>query len=205
MGGPGPNSERRTARVRGRQPASLNTTPRPTVYLWTRTTTPCYDRPGFPRRGAYRMRLVARALVLFAALALALPPRWCCVAARVVGCPEFGFVRSATTATATSPCGSVCHGHCPFRARHAARPPSAPCPRPCPSPSNPCYWLCVDRVATQPRPGPEAPGLDLAMPTPLPSVAVLCPRSQLALATGRPEAPAPDPPPLHVLHCSWLC
>jgi hypothetical protein len=147
------------------------------------------------------MRFVARALLLVSAVVLALPPAWCCLFARTVGCPEFKAATAAAKSTAP-----VCHGHCPFRCGQAAC--SRSCPpapsRPCPTPSRPCYWVCVDRVAPPSPDGPEAPGLDLALPALLPPVLVPCP-SSLALGTGRPEAPAPGPPPLNVLYCTWLC
>lgn len=124
-------------------------------------------------------RFVSYPLALLCGLILALPPGWCAA-----------FCRAATPPEQAGHCSSCCPAE-----RHEPTP--APCRQ-----APPLKCCCADIDRTTP-PSPEKLPLDLSFAVPLTSLDLEGRSAAGALLeqTG-PRAAAP---PLHLLHCVWLC
>ena len=145
------------------------------------------------------MQPFAQALLSLAALVLTLPPDYCCLFSRAVGCCSECKASVKSGKSCTRACSAGCRSKCGNSACGGSA-----SGKPCSTPCRPCCWVCIDRVSTQSPDGPKAPGLDLALPVLLPKGAFPEPRFQV-FGNWRPDPPDPDPPPINVLHCTWLC
>jgi hypothetical protein len=132
-----------------------------------------------------------RILVLASALPLTLPSGWCCMLAL-----SLGAGRNAPPA-GQRPTPARCAGCCCTVPTTAA--PGEPAPRPVPPRPGSCP--CVERDATAPADF-KAPAFDLCVTAPL--AFAPAPAAPDVAAAVQP-CPPPQLPPLHVLHCVWLC
>jgi hypothetical protein len=116
-------------------------------------------------------------LMLASSLLLVLPRGWCCIFA-------------ALGAKVTPAKGCCCHPEGP------ADPAVPPQPRPVK------YCPCAERNTVAPE-HPELPSADVLLCV---GMTDLPPPRPLVLALDRPRSSwLAHPPPLHLLHCAWLC
>lgn len=146
---------------------------------------------------------LGRVLALACGVLLALPPGWCCKATAGECC---GHPLPSTPATAPAGCCATkaCSGHtCADDCcrKEPAQDRSAPVPKP-QQPDRPCDTACCDRPPTD-APKVERPVIDLG-PVGVQDAftAPADPGAVVALVSAPPRSAFP---PLHVLHCVWLC
>ena len=122
-----------------------------------------------------------RSLVLGCGLLLALPAGWCCLFA-CQGAPQ----------DQPAACTCCCGGEpgCP------------PARQPRPAPAEPGKCPCADRDSTAPA-GPKIIGGGLSLPAP-PAPAHVVPCRVATAGVADVDHP-PLGPPVHLLHCVWLC
>lgn len=127
-------------------------------------------------------RFTLQALVAFMTVLLALPQGWCCLVPRML--PK------AKDAEAACCC---CH------VQSEAPKPQEPKPA---EPSDPFVCCCEPREATQ----DQGVSLDLAfLPIAFVPAIDLIPPVHPILTASRDRSSDSADPPLHVLHCVWLC
>lgn len=127
---------------------------------------------------------VSRSLALLTGLVLALPPCWCCTLTAERGTTPARQEQSAT------------HSCCSPKQPPAPEPSPAPC-----APQGPVKKCCERQTATQADSKwrlPDLPAFAAALL--LPDLAPALPAVVLPVVGFDP-----DLPPVHVLHCVWLC
>ena len=143
------------------------------------------------------LRGTGRVLTLVCGVLLALPPGWCCAAIAGQCCGP-----TLPSAPATSKCctgktcaGQTCSSGCLTELTHEH---SATLPKP----NCPCDASCCERPPAD-LPKVERPALDLGTVGVLVPFANAADHPVVAILVNVP--PRSAFPPLHVLHCVWLC
>ena len=126
---------------------------------------------------------LCKLLACVAALPLAAPAGWCCLAPR-------------HQATAPAPKASHCCPCTPTPRHEQPRPPG-------PQPAAPAHACDCRPAATLPA-GPDARTADLSLPVSLPAPSAFLSQATADVAEAT-DPPDTSPPPLHILHCTWLC
>ncbi len=134
-------------------------------------------------------RVVTVALCLVAAL----PPGWCCYVGAAGCC---GRVSTGAAETVPAPCDGCC-GSCCCPAEGPASRPNEP-PRRLPLRTCRC---CLEQVMKQPDRVPRLAAPQAAVVLP----AIAPPGPDLADSLPPADRPVTFSPPLHLLHCVWLC
>lgn len=144
---------------------------------------------------------VCRVLSLACGLLLALPPGWCCGLTGGACCGSPPFQNPEAGCRDEGCARPACGGGC-----CCAEPPAPistlPADAPKPHPDRPCDTVCCERAPAA-VPKVEQPLPDLG-PAGVEVPLVLVPDRD----TGTVRADAPPRsafPPLHLLHCVWLC
>lgn len=133
-----------------------------------------------------------RPLVLVCSLLLAMPQGWCCILASYM--PK-------ATGTAASGTKSLA-GCCPCQPLQSD-PSDTPTPAEKPSAPTNTICPCADRHATLPD-APSVEQVDAGFVLFLPPLSLVAPGIEHRAAVAGADLPPPTPP-LHVLHCVWLC
>lgn len=138
-------------------------------------------------------------LSLACGVLLGLPPGWCCVASGGQCCGrEPLLVTDTPTPTNRSGC-TVCAGRCvcPPRAKQPPAPAKAPEQQ-----QSPCQYACCESAPA------AAPKVDSSL-FDLGTAALEAPFTLVPVAPADSVRVSVPPrssfPPLHVLHCVWLC
>jgi hypothetical protein len=146
---------------------------------------------------------VGRVLTLTCCVLLTLPPGWCCEVAAGQCCGP--TLPPTTTAPAVEYCtskacsGTTCaHGCC---SKEPASQHETPAPTP-QKPSRPCDTTCCEHPPIA-APKVERPVIDLGAIGIQDVYSVTAPGRAITIPVDEP--PRSAFPPLHILHCVWLC